>query len=269
MRLPSFLQRQQAARSGATHGRGAVPRDDADVELLRVRARRRLIGAAVLVVLAVVLLPMVFESKPRPVSGPIAIEGVRQDGPANGPVVEVPTPVVASAPTTSVASTTPSPVAPPAASADPIAAVSEPAPPKPVPRPVDKPVDKPIEKPVAKPVAKPVDKPVDKAVEKPPVKPVEKPVQKPADKPAPKPEPPKADGVHYAVQVGAFAEANAVRETRARLDKLGLRSSVQTVETAGGTRTRVRVGPYASREEADKAAAQLRAAGLPGMIVPQ
>jgi DedD protein len=128
--------------------------------------------------------------------------------------------------------------------------------------------------PGVKPVEKPVEKPAARPVEPAPVKPappklVEKPVEKPSPKPEPKPEPPKTDGSRYAVQVGAYAEARAVQDVRARLDKLGLRSSVQTVTTDAGPRTRVRLGPYASRDEADKAAAQLRAAGLPGMIVPQ
>ncbi len=266
MRLPSFLQRQQAARSGHAAGRGAVPQDDAAIEQLRVRARHRLIGAAVLVVLAVVLLPMVFESKPRPVSGPITIEGVRSDGAA--PVVVAP-------------ASSPSPAPAPVASTPPA--------PAPDPAPVPSPVPAPVPAPQAVATVPPATRPASAAAPADPIaafsepaarKPAEKATEKPASKPeapkpaSPKPEPPKADtpkadGVRYAVQVGAFAEAAAVRDTRAKLDKLGLRSSVQTVDTANGPRTRVRIGPYATREEADKAAAQLRAAGLPGMIVPQ
>ncbi|MEY2653945.1 MAG: hypothetical protein RLZZ524_973 [Pseudomonadota bacterium] len=273
MRLPSFLQRQQAARSGNAAGRGAVPQDDAAIEQLRVRARHRLIGAAVLVVLAVVLLPMVFESKPRPVSGPIAIEGVRSDGAA---------PVVVAPATSPSSSPSPAPASAPVASTPP-APAPDPAPvPVPVPAPPAVATVPPATRPAS--AAAPAD-PIAAFSEPTARKPVEKATEKPASKPeapkpaSPKPEPPKpeppkadtpkADGVRYAVQVGAFAEAAAVRDTRAKLDKLGLRSSVQTVDTANGPRTRVRIGPYATREEADKAAAQLRAAGLPGMIVPQ
>lgn len=270
MRLPSFLQRQQAARSGNAAGRGAVPQDDAAIEQLRVRARHRLIGAAVLVVLAVVLLPMVFESKPRPVSGPITIEGVRSDGAAPVVVAPAPSPSPSSSPA-------PAPASAPVASTPP-APAPDPAPvPVPVPAPPAVAAVPPASRPAS--AAAPAD-PIaafsEPAARKPAEKATEKPASKPeAPKPAsPKPEPPKADtpkadGVRYAVQVGAFAEAAAVRDTRAKLDKLGLRSSVQTVDTANGPRTRVRTGPYATREEADKAAAQLRAAGLPGMIVPQ
>ena len=37
--------------------------------------------------------------------------------------------------------------------------------------------------------------------------------------------------------------------------------------TVGGARTRVRLGPYATREEADKAAGRVKAAGLPASVL--
>ena len=69
------------------------------------------------------------------------------------------------------------------------------------------------------------------------------------------------------MQVGAFAEAAAVRDARSRVEKLGLVTYTQVVETADGKRTRVRVGPFSSREEADKTAARLKAAGLPVAVM--
>lgn len=288
MRLPSFLQRQPAARSGPSSGpgkgSGAVPQDEATLEQIRTRARHRLIGAAVLVMLAVILLPMVFESKPRPVSGPIAIEGLRSEGPATVAQVPAAAPASASASasTPPAASTpaTPTPATSTAASTAATPPVPAPAPaasmatsPATMPSTSSAPGATAAMPPAAQPAKPPAsaakpkaDDPIAAFADATPRKPSDKPVAKPA--PA-RPEPPKAEGVRYAVQVGAFAEAQAVRETRAKLDKLGLRSSVQTVDTAGGPRTRVRIGPYATRDEADKAAAQLRAAGLPGMIVPQ
>ena len=288
MRLPSFLQRQPAARSGSSSGpgkgSGAVPQDEATLEQIRTRARHRLIGAAVLVMLAVILLPMVLESKPRPVSGPIAIEGLRSDGPATVAQVPAAAPASASASasTPPAASTpaTPTPATSTAASTAATPPVPAPAPaasmattPATLPATSSAPGATAAMPPAAQPAKPPAsaakpkaDDPIAAFADATPRKPSDKPVAKPA--PA-RPEPPKAEGVRYAVQVGAFAEAQAVRETRAKLDKLGLRSSVQTVDTAGGPRTRVRIGPYATRDEADKAAAQLRAAGLPGMIVPQ
>ncbi len=69
------------------------------------------------------------------------------------------------------------------------------------------------------------------------------------------------------MQVGAFAEASAVRDARSKAQKAGVATYTQVVETNDGKRTRVRVGPFASREEAEKAAAQVKAAGLPGSVM--
>jgi DedD protein len=95
-----------------------------------------------------------------------------------------------------------------------------------------------------------------------------------APAPTPAAEPLKADSAtpaaaagRFVVQVGAFAEAAAVRDTRAKVEKLGLVTYTQVVETPGGARTRVRIGPFASRDEADKAAAKLKAAGLAGAVL--
>jgi DedD protein len=80
----------------------------------------------------------------------------------------------------------------------------------------------------------------------------------------------RADSIEkkYVVQVGAFADASAASDTRSRLEKLGIRSYTQVIETEAGRRIRVRVGPFASREEADKALGKLRAAGLPSALMP-
>ncbi|UBQ06727.1 hypothetical protein LCC91_06610 [Tepidimonas taiwanensis] len=52
----------------------------ASVEALRQRARRRLIGATILVALAVIVVPMVLESQPRPIPVDIAIDIPARDG---------------------------------------------------------------------------------------------------------------------------------------------------------------------------------------------
>ena len=62
MGLLSSLKR----KSSEPAARRLPPQDPAQVELLRTRARRRLIGVAVLVGLAVVALPYVFDATPRP-----------------------------------------------------------------------------------------------------------------------------------------------------------------------------------------------------------
>jgi DedD protein len=75
-----------------------------------------------------------------------------------------------------------------------------------------------------------------------------------------------ADG-RFVVQVGAFAEASTARETRQRVEKLGLKTYTQDVDTAAGRRIRVRVGPFGSRDEADRVVGKLKSAGLPAALL--
>jgi DedD protein len=83
---------------------------------------------------------------------------------------------------------------------------------------------------------------------------------------AAKPAAPAAE-TRFVVQVGAFADRAAAQKTRERVEQLGLKTYTQVVETAGGPRTRVRIGPLASRDEADKVATKLKAAGLPAAVL--
>ncbi|MDB5816582.1 MAG: hypothetical protein JWQ11_222 [Rhizobacter sp.] len=71
----------------------------------------------------------------------------------------------------------------------------------------------------------------------------------------------------FIVQVGAFSEDNAARDARSKVEKLGLKTYTQVVETAAGKRIRVRVGPFASKGEADSAAGKIRSAGLQSAII--
>jgi DedD protein len=73
----------------------------------------------------------------------------------------------------------------------------------------------------------------------------------------------------YVIQAGSFAEASAARDLGRRIDKLGLDSHEQRVETAAGqSRTRVRLGPFKTKEEAQRAATRLKAAGLNAAVLP-
>ena len=84
-----------------------------------------------------------------------------------------------------------------------------------------------------------------------------------ADKPAAA----DAKGGRFIVQVGAFADDSAVREARQKAERAGVKTCTQTVETSAGKRTRVRAGPFSSREDADKAAGALKKAGLGGSVL--
>jgi DedD protein len=198
-----------------------------DVQRARTRARQRLIGALVLLGIGVVGFPLVFETQPRPIPVDIPIEIPRKDG---APALVAPPP----RPKPAVKAS-----APPAAEtvAEAPRDVSPPAAVASAPEPVRE---------VATPASQPAEV-----------------VKKAPDKPAATA---IADG-RFAVQVGAFADAGAARDTRRKVEKLGLKTYTQVVETDGGKRIRVRVGPFANRDEADRAAGKIKSAGLPSAIV--
>lgn len=84
---------------------------------------------------------------------------------------------------------------------------------------------------------------------------------------APRPEPQPGEAGRFIVQVGAFADADKAREVREKLERSGMKAHTQLVQTKEGPRTRVRVGPFASRAEADRAAERVRGSGLSGAVL--
>lgn len=74
-------------------------------------------------------------------------------------------------------------------------------------------------------------------------------------------------GARFVVQVGAFADAEKARETRQRLERAGLKTYTQEVQTKDGPRIRVRVGPYGVRAEADKVAERIKTLSLPAAVL--
>jgi DedD protein len=145
-----------------------------DVETLKRRGRRRLVGAIALVLLAVIVLPWVFDPEPRPSAPPVS---VRIPGENEAPF---------------------------------------------------------------------------------------KPKPAPAQQPAPAE---KKSETQYVVAVGAFANADSVL---ARLGDAKLPYYTEKVATSKGGVTRVRAGPFASREAAEKAVEQLKALGFkPGSVIPK
>ena len=77
----------------------------------------------------------------------------------------------------------------------------------------------------------------------------------------------KSETGRFVVQVGAFADAAAAREMRQKAEKLGLKTYTQVASTSSGNRIRVRIGPFASRDEADKALAKAKGAGLSAVVL--
>jgi DedD protein len=79
--------------------------------------------------------------------------------------------------------------------------------------------------------------------------------------------PAAAGAERFIVQFGAFTDAAKSREVRQKVEKAGLKTYSQIAKTADGDLIRVRVGPFTSKAEADKAAAKIKALGLPASIL--
>jgi DedD protein len=215
-------------RGGSTsQSQSGAPAENLDT--VRKRAKHRLIGAAVLVLVGVVGFPLLFDSQPRPIPVDIAIEI-----PARQTVKPLATATPASAtPAPSAAPATPAPDPAPAAvaSVTPVPAAAAAAVPA-APRLADDSVR-------AKALLE--DNPGASA-------------NAPTD-------------LRLVVQVGAFADAAKAREVRLKLEKAGLKTYTQVADSKEGKRTRVRVGPFANKAEADQAALKIKALDLPATIL--
>ena len=75
------------------------------------------------------------------------------------------------------------------------------------------------------------------------------------------------DGGRFVVQVGAFSDAARAREVRLKVERAGLQTYTHVAQTKEGSRTRVRVGPFSGRDEAEKAAAKIKKLDLPAAIL--
>ena len=73
----------------------------------------------------------------------------------------------------------------------------------------------------------------------------------------------------YLLQVGAFGAESSASAAVGRVQAAGLRAYTERVKTDRGERIRVRVGPFPSREAAERARQTLKAAGIEAaMIAP-
>ena len=80
---------------------------------------------------------------------------------------------------------------------------------------------------------------------------------------------PAAAGVGFAVQLGAFANADEATRLRDRARAAGFSAFVEQVNTDRGTLSRVRVGPVPDRAQADALRAQVAAkVGVSGIVRP-
>ena len=274
-RWPGQGEQQQAEKPSK---RGARTPQAESIEVMRRRARHRLIGAAVLVLVGVIGFPLLFDTQPRPVPVdiPIEIPDRNKVAPlvvpapvAEAPVVKPATPAVppvaapaaqrSSAPRSSAANgltegeelvqsprpsaAKPAPAAPTVAAAAPAAA----------PKPDTKPPVAPAPAPEPKPAQRPDDSARARAL-----------LEGRSAEPAASA---NAEESRFIVQVGAFADAEKAREARTKVERAGLKTYTQVVDTKDGKRTRVRVGPFNNRAEADKAAARIKALELSASVL--
>jgi DedD protein len=229
--------------------------EDNDSQLqLKKRARRRLVGAVVFASVVAVVLPMIMDHQPRQVVQDVEIRIPGQDEKPFAPKFAV-------APVEKAASADDDKPAPEAAPVAPSARIVEVG--------KDKDTVKPVTEKVAeKPVAKP-EKPVDKAA-------AEKPVAKPAEADARRAaallagqgsaeQPPVKSG-EYVILIGAFASEENVRNLKTKLAEKSIRTYTEPLDTPGGKRTRVRAGPFPSRDAAEKALEKMKQIGVSGVI---
>lgn len=181
-----------------------------DVDSLKRRGRRRLVGAVALVLLAVIVLPMVFDPEPRNAAPPVSVTIPGQEESAFTPKGA-----------------------------------------KPQPRPVEKAPEAPAQ------VAAPEEQKAAVGKKTETAKPE---APKPVAKERARAEAAIANA-EFMVPVGAFANPDNV------VAKLVANKVPYFTEAAPGNLTRVRAGPFATREAAEKAVARLKSLGLqPGAV---
>jgi DedD protein len=231
---------------------------------LRKRARRRLIGAIALVTIVAVFLPMALDHEPRPLNQDISIQ---IPSPSSGAFTSKIVPVVPDAKSVAKpASGTPVQSEAPAKDDAPTvaaAAATKPAADLRTPPAYDVEAAPPIlpgaeqAKTQAKQAAKLPDKsvPAPKAAENPNAVDQARPDAKSA--------------VAYVVQVAALNDADKAKQMQEQIAAAGVKSYTETVPTKKGNVTRVRAGPFATRDEAEKTRDKLKGMGLNGNLVPK
>lgn len=73
--------------------------------------------------------------------------------------------------------------------------------------------------------------------------------------------------MHIVIQVGAFATQKKVNELQDKLTAAGIQSFTQKIATSSGDKIRVRIGPFSDKESADKAKLQLEKIGLNASLI--
>jgi len=195
------------------------------------RGRHRLIGAIALVLMLVVFVPMILDSEPRKVVKDVALTIPAKEGLPALPAPSAETPKVEA----SKADAKPAEPAAPVTTEKPVPAKAV----EPAPAPAEKTPEKPAEK-VAVAEKKVPEKKVAVAE--------------------------KLEG--FAIQLGAFSDADKLAALRTKMKAAKVPVFTEDVKAASGKLTRLRAGPYKTREQAEKALAQVKKQGVDGKVVP-
>jgi len=258
--------------------------DDAAVDELKRKARRRLVGAIVLALAAAILVPMLLEREPRPLGDEVSVQIPpvddskfvnRLSGAKGEQAPKADTKALPSSQSTPARNAAVAPS--PAATDNTIApkSISD--------------VEQRVLAPPAHPPTPPAVPPAEKAGAASDAKP--EPVQPAvAAKAAPtKTEPPKPEPVAstaaatsaapakgaaasatneqgFVVQLAAFADDKGANSLVGKLKRAGYPAFTEAVQTSRGTLWRVRVGAYPSRDAAGDARAKLKAEGYSGIV---
>jgi DedD protein len=199
---------------------------------LKRRARRRLVGAIALVTFVVIMLPLILDKEPGPAGLPLNVQIPGQESSSFNTSVLPPAPAVPVAPAPEKKPETASVAAEPS----PIAA----------PKPASKDEPKPMPA-----TSKEAPKEIPKTTDKGDASRVQAALSDQA----------------WVVPLDAFSDMKNVKQLRTKLSAAGVKSYTEPVKTSKGELTRVRAGPFASQEAAEKARAKLVAMGLkPGAV---
>ncbi len=226
-------------------------------EQLRRRANRRLLGASVLLLIAIIAVPMFLEREPPPLPDNVEVrippvEGTKfepkfpagADGKkAVEKAAEIPAITEPTGAQAAVAAVAPAPATAVPAPA-PAATAVVPVPEKAAPAPVSKAAEKPAVKEAPKAAAK--------APEKSAAKPAAEPERKPGQ---------------LVVQVIAVRDPVVAKQMFDKAKALKFPAYTEKIDVSNGVVTRVRVGPYANKQQAEAARGKLAQAGFEAKIV--
>lgn len=259
---------------------------DINVDELRRRARRRLVGAVVLALAVAVIVPMLLESRPKPLGDDVSVKiPPVDDGKFINRLSGVPSGAVQ---TPAPGSSSPAPAAVPANAPAAEAAVAASSAPAATPTPAAVVSGKPPKYDTRIPDAgasggpasgegvHPASAPAAARAPAAPPAEGEKVAAHPAAGAAREPAPVRNNAQHadsgmhdgYAVQLAAFSDDKGANALAHRLKSAGYSAYTEPLQTSKGTLWRVRVGPYPSRQAAIAARDRLKREGHSGIVAP-